>query len=299
MDYKDYYQILGVARSASADEIRSAYRKLALKYHPDRNPGSKLAEDKFKEMNEAYQVLSDPQKRTRYDQLGSAYTNYQRNGGQPGGFDWGQWSNTGGGGQRVNFDDLFGGAGGGFSDFFSAFFGSSGGMPGSDVRTRRAPQHEQPVSISLQEAYEGATRFLEAGGRRVQVKIPAGAKTGTKVRVTNGAPDGSDLYLKVAVQDDTRFERDGADLYAPVIIDVYTAILGGEVEVPTMSGKVKLTIPAGTQPEQKIRISGRGMPQLKTPQVKGDLYVQVKVRIPKIINPELKTLLQKAREFEQ
>ena len=176
MDYKDYYQILGVSRSASADEIRSAYRKLALKYHPDRNPGDKQAEEKFKEMNEAYQVLSDPQKRTRYDQLGSAYSNYQREGGQPGGFDWNQWYSSGGAGQQVNFDDLFGGAGGGgFSDFFSAIFGGMGGGQGGNVRTRRAPQYEQPVTISLQEAYEGATRLLETGGRRVQVKIPAGA----------------------------------------------------------------------------------------------------------------------------
>jgi curved DNA-binding protein len=296
MDYKDYYQILGVARTASAEEIRSAYRKLALKYHPDRNPGNKQAEDKFKEMNEAYQVLSDPQKRARYDQLGSAYSSYQNNGGQPGGFDWGQWSTSGAGGQQVNFDDLFGGAGGGgFSDFFSSVFG---GMSGSDVRTRRAPQYEQYVSISLQEAYEGSTRVLESNGRRLQVKIPAGAKTGTKIRVANGAPDGSDLYLKLTVETDSRFERDGADLYASVIVDAFTAILGGEVEVPTISGRVKLTIPAGTQPDQKIRISGRGMPHLKSEQVKGDLIVQVKVRIPKNINPEQKALLQKAREME-
>lgn len=294
MDYKDYYQILGVARSASANEIRSAYRKLALKYHPDRNPGDKQAEEKFKEMNEAYQVLSDPKKRARYDQLGSAYSSYQNSGGQPGGFDWGQWSSSGAGGQQqVNFDDLFGGAGG-FSDFFSAIFG---GMQGSDVRTRRAPQYEQPVAISLQEAYEGAMRLLETGGRRVQIKIPAGAKTGTKVRVAGGAPDGSDLYLKVEVQDDARFERDNADLYAPVQVDIFTAILGGEVEVATMSGRVKLTIPPGTQPDQKIRLAGRGMPQLKNPQVRGDLFVQVKVRIPKNLSPEQKTLINKAREL--
>jgi curved DNA-binding protein len=299
MDYKDYYQILGVPRSASADEIRAAYRKLALKYHPDRNPGDKQAEDKFKEMNEAYQVLSDPQKRTRYDQLGSEYSNYQRSGGRPEGFDWGQWYTNSAGGQQVNFDDLFGGAGGGgFSDFFSAIFGGMGGASGADVRTRRAPQYEQPVSISLQEAYEGATRLLETGGRRLQLKIPAGAKTGTKVRVAGGAPDNSDLYLKVAVQDDPRFERDGADLYAPVSVDVFTAILGGEVEVPTINGRVKLTIPAGTQTDQKIRIAGRGMPHLKNPQVKGDLFVQVKVRVPKTLSPEQKTLLQKARELE-
>jgi curved DNA-binding protein len=305
MDYRDYYQILGVPRSASADEIRSAYRKLALKYHPDRNPGDKQAEEKFKEMNEAYQVLSDPQKRTRYDQLGSAYSNYQRSGGQPGGFDWGQWQ-TGGAnsGQQVNFDDLFGGGagGGGFSDFFSAIFGGMGGMSGlsgNQTRSRRAPQYEQPVSISLQEAYEGTPRLLETGGRRVQVKIPAGAKTGTRVRVAGGAPDGSDLFLKVEVQDDQRFERDGTDLYAPVSVDVFTAMLGGEVEVPTMNGRVKLTIPAGTQPDQKIRIAGRGMPQLKNPQEKGDLFVQVKVRVPKKLSAEQQSLLQKARELEK
>jgi curved DNA-binding protein len=309
MDYKDYYQVLGVSRSATADEIRSAYRKLALKYHPDRNPGNKQAEDKFKEMNEAYQVLSDTEKRSRYDKLGSAYSNYERTGGQPGGFDWSQWSGRGTGGQQVNFEDLFGGANagggagsGGFSDFFSAIFGGMGGagnMAGSDVRSRRVPQYEQPVSITLQEAYDGAARVLETGGRRVQVKIPAGAKTGTKVRLAGGAPDGSDLFLKVEVQNDLRFERDGNDLYAPVGVDIFTAMLGGEVEVPTMTGRVKLTIPAGTQPDQKIRIAGRGMPQLKTPQSKGDLIVQVKVRVPKGLSAEQLSLIQKARDLEK
>lgn len=303
MDYKDYYQTLGVSRSASAEEIRSAFRKLALKYHPDRNPGDKKAEEKFKEINEAYQVLSDQQKRTRYDQLGSAYSSYQRNGGQPGGFDWGQWYTSGGGasGQQVRFDDLFGGAaGGGFSDFFSAIFGGMGGMQSNDAfRTRQAQTYEHPVSISLQEAYEGTSRVLETGNRRVQVKIPAGAKTGTKVRVSSGAPDGSDLYLKVTVTDDPRFERDGADLYAPIPVDMFTAVLGGEVEVPTMTGRVKLTIPAGTQADQKIRISGRGMPQLRNPQTKGDLYVQVKIQVPKNTSPEVKTLLEKARDLQK
>jgi curved DNA-binding protein len=300
MDYKDYYQVLGVSRSAGADDIRAAYRKLALKYHPDRNPGDKQAEDKFKEMNEAYQVLSDPQKKARYDQLGSAYSSYRRDGGQPEGFDWGQWASSSGGGQQVNFEDLFGGAGGGgFSDFFSSIFGGMGGMQGTQTGTRRMTQHEQHVAITLQEAYEGTTRVLDTNGRRVQVKIPAGAKTGTKVRVAKGAPDGSDLFLKVEIQDDSRFERDGSDLYAPVQVDVFTAILGGEVEIPTMTGKVKLTIPPGTQVDQKIRISGRGMPVLKTPQEKGDLYVQVKVRVPKNISAEMISLLQKARDLNK
>lgn len=298
MDYKDYYQTLGVSRSASADEIRSAFRKLALKYHPDRNPGDKKAEEKFKDINEAYQVLSDPQKRARYDQLGSAYSSYQRNGGQPGGFDWSQWSTAGNGGQQVNFNDLFGGSG--FSDFFSAIFGGMGGMQDNDVsRARRMQTFEQPVNISLQEAYEGTSRVLETGSRRMQIRIPAGAKTGTKVRVGGGAPDGSDLYLKVTVMDDPRFERDGADLYAPVHVDMFTAVLGGEVEVSTMSGRVKLTIPAGTQSDQKIRISGRGLPHLKNPQVKGDLYVQVKIQVPKNISAEVKALMEKARDLQK
>jgi curved DNA-binding protein len=151
------------------------------------------------------------------------------------------------------------------------------------------------VSISLQEAYTGTTRVLEGGGRRLEVKIPAGAKTGTKVRVAGGAPGGGDLYLKVVVEDDPRFERDGNDLYAPVLVDVFTALLGGEVEVKTMTGKLKLTIPAGTQPEQVIRIAGRGMPQMRNPQTKGDLFVRVKVRLPRDLTAEQKKLLEQAR----
>ncbi len=305
MDYKDYYQSLGVPRNASADEIRKAYRKLAMKYHPDRNPNDKPAEEKFKEINEAYQVLSDPQKRTRYDQLGSAYSQYERSGGRPGGFNWDQWQTGRGGpsagsgqGQQVNFDDFFGGAGG-FSDFFSSIFGGMGAASQAEGGARRMPAYEQSVAISLREAYEGATRLLEGGGRRVQVKIPAGAKTGTKVRVAGGGPGGADLYLKVLVEDDPRFERDGNNLYAPVSVDVFTALLGGEVEVQTMSGKLKLTIPAGTQPEQAIRITGRGMPQLKNSQIKGDLFVRVKVRVPRKLTSEQKALLERARDLQK
>lgn len=307
MDYKDYYQSLGVSRKASADEIRKAYRKLAMKYHPDRNPNDKPAEDKFKEINEAYQVLSDPQKRARYDQLGSAYSQYERSGGAPGGFDWGQWvAGRGGGpsggagqGQDVNFDDLFGGAGGGFSDFFSSIFGGGGGSAGTGAGMRRTPNYEQSVSISLEEAYAGTTRVLEGGRRRMQVKIPAGAKTGTKVRVAGGAPGGADLFLRVAVEDDPRFERDGNNLYAPVVVDVFTALLGGEVEVKTMSGKLKLTIPPGTQPEQAIRIAKHGMPHLNDPQVKGDLFVRVKVRLPRSLTSEQKKLLEQVRNLQK
>jgi curved DNA-binding protein len=296
MEYKDYYKILGVSRGASASEIKGAYRKLAMQHHPDRNPGDKQAEERFKEMNEAYQVLSDPQKRSRYDQLGASYSQWQQDG-TPGNFNWGQWTARPGV-QEVNFDDLFGD--GTFSDFFRSIFG--GMNVGQTLRgrsSRVAAPIQQPVTISLKEAYTGTTRTLQTGNRRVEVKFPAGAHRGTKIRVPAAGParaDGSpsDLYLILDVAEDPAFERDGNDLHTQVTIDVFKAILGGEVEVRTLAGKVLLTIPPGTQPEQVFRLAGRGMPQLKDPGVKGDLYVLVKVHIPKGLNARQKSLLEQA-----
>jgi curved DNA-binding protein len=296
MEYKDYYQILGVSRGASADEIKSAYRKLAMQYHPDRNPGDKQAEERFKEINEAYQVLSDSQKRSRYDQLGESYSQWQQNG-TPGNFNWGQWTSQPGA-QEVNLDDLFGE--GVFSDFFRSIFGGMGA--GQTVRGRGGrgtPTVQQPVPISLQEAYSGTTRTMQAGSRRIEVKLPAGARRGTKIRVPGTGPAGadgrpSDLYLVLDVAEDPNFERDGNDLHTQVTIDVFKAILGGEVEVKTLGGKVVLTIPPGTQPEQVFRLAGRGMPVLKQPGVKGDLFVLVKVQIPRGLNPNQRSLLEQA-----
>jgi curved DNA-binding protein len=296
MEYKDYYKILGVARGASADEIKGAYRKLAMQYHPDRNPGDKQAEERFKEMNEAYQVLSDPQKRARYDQLGESYSQWERNG-TPGNFNWGQWTAQPGV-QEVNFDDLFGD--GAFSDFFRSIFGGmSAGQTARGRSGRGTPSVQQPVSISLKEAYSGTTRTLQTGNRRVEVKLPAGARQGTKIRVPAAGPAGadgkpSDLYLVMDVAEDPDFERDGNDLHTQVTIDVFKAILGGEVEVKTLVGKVVLTIPPGTQPEQVFRLAGRGMPLLKEEAAKGDLFVLVKVQIPKGLNARQKSLLEQA-----
>ena len=297
MEYRDYYKVLGVSRSASEGEIKSAYRKLAMQFHPDRNPGNKQAEDRFKEINEAYQVLSDSQKRSRYDQLGESYSQAQQNG-QSDNFDWSRWT-TGQGAQEVNLNDLFGGEGA-FSDFFNSIFG--GMNVGQTVRnrsSRRTPAIQQPVSISLKEAYSGTTRTLQIGSRRVEVTIPAGARTGTKIRVpaadrSRSAGGQSDLYLVIDVDLDPLFEREGDDLHTNAIIDVFKALLGGEVEVKTISGKVILTIPAGTQPEQVFRLAGRGMPQLKRPELKGDLYVCVKVQIPRQLSARQKSLLAEA-----
>lgn len=298
MEYKDYYRILGVDRNASPEEIRRAYRKLAMQYHPDRNPGNKEAEEKFKEINEAYQVLSDPQKRAHYDRLGNAYAQWQAGGGT-GDFDWSQWFTGAPGGVRVDvrdFGDLFG-EGDFFSEFFRQIFGGFGPTSQTRGHSRAGRGYQQPLQITFAEAYQGTEREIRSGGQTLRVRIPAGVDNGSKVRVRNAAPDGGDLYLVIEVLPDPRFERKGRDLYTDVRIDVFTALLGGEVPVETPTGRVWLTIPAGTQPEQVFRLSGRGMPDVKNPSVKGDLYVRVHVRIPQRLSERQRSLLQEAAQL--
>lgn len=304
MEYKDYYKSLGLERSASVDDIKRSYRKLAMKYHPDRNPNDPKSEEKFKEINEAYQVLSDPEKRSRYDQLGASYNQWQQRGGTPGGFRWEDWYATPRGSTQVDygdFEDLFGGS---FSEFFRRVFG---GMDyGQGARRRPAagsprnvqtPQYTQEVEISLTEAYTGTARRLEIDGHQKEVKIPAGARTGTKVRISNLVPVGTsgqkaDLFLNIKVADDPRFERKGNDLHTNATVDLFTAVLGGEVNIPTPVGSLVLTIPPGTQPGQSIRLAGKGMPHLKDSQTHGDLYIHIKVRLPKNLTERQKGLFQ-------
>jgi curved DNA-binding protein len=295
MDYKDYYKILGVERKASEDDIRKAYRKLAKQYHPDYNPNNKQSEDRFKEINEAYEVLSDTKKRSHYDRLGSDYSNWQRRG-NPGDFNWDQYSGSPGG-TRVNMDDLnemFGG--GGFSDFFQTIFGMGGARPSS---VRSQPQgYQQELEISLDEAYKGTTRLVQADGKQKQVRIPAGVRTGSKVRVAGAGPNGLDLYLIINVGEDNRYERRGNDLHTSATVDIFTAILGGEADVETLDGKIKLNIPAGTQPEQVFRLAGRGMPHVKNAKEKGDLYVKLKVQIPKYLSSKQRELLEEVSKIK-
>jgi curved DNA-binding protein len=311
MEYKDYYNILGVDRKASEDDIKRAYRKLALKYHPDRNPGDASAEDKFKEINEAYQVLSDAEKRAHYDQLGEAYNNWARGGTRQGGFNWEDWSVGGApGGVRVesiNLDDVLGGS---FSEFFRQIFGggaervyTSSGQYTSQFGDRgsiRQPANRdvrQEVTINLREAYEGTTRRIQLDGRQLEVKIPPGAHTGTRVRISGAGPQGpngkpGDLYLVVNVTQDPNFDREKDNLYTEVSIDLFTAVLGGEMKVKNLSGDLVLTIPAGTQPGQKFRLSGRGMPNVSNPKRHGDLYVTVKVEIPRKLTDKQQKLFE-------
>ncbi len=303
MDYKDYYKTLGVERKASADEIRAAYRKLAMKYHPDKNPGDKKAEEKFKEINEAYQVLSDEQKRAHYDRLGSAYSNYRSSGGRPGDFRWDEWFQQQAAGQRGGVDDIFGGSGGttgGFSDFFRMIFGEAMRSQGrNNPFAYDSPGYEQEATITFSESFAGTSRQLQKpNGSKLTVRIPPGVKTGSRVRVAGAGPDGSDLYLLIQVEEDERFERDGSRLTTTAVVDVFTLILGGDVEVETPTGKVKLGIPPGTQPEQVFRLAGRGMPNVKDAKVRGDLHVRLKVQVPKYLSEKQRGLIEEASRIK-
>jgi curved DNA-binding protein len=317
MEYRDYYQILGVPRDASQKDIKKAFRHLAREYHPDMNSAPE-AEAKFKEINEAYEVLSDPEKRAKYDRLGRSYQQWQQSGGQPGGFDWSQWVSGAPGGFRVEYS---GNASDLFSDFFEAIFGGAarqtrGGVDLEDLfggRARRAGYGQQQMSgrdidttaeITLEEAYHGTTRMLSKDGRRLQVKIPRGAHTGTRVRIAGEGQASSngqagDLYLNVTVQGHPHFERKGDDLYQDITIDLYTAVLGGEVQVNTMTGKVTLKINPGTQQHQLIRLRGRGMPRLREPDSFGDMYVRVHIEIPTDLSAKERALFKELANIRE
>ncbi|HSR47501.1 MAG TPA: DnaJ C-terminal domain-containing protein [Anaerolineales bacterium] len=293
LEYKDYYRILGVERNADEKEIKRAYRRLAVKFHPDKNPGDNESENRFKEINEAYEVLGDPTKRAKYDRLGASYQQWRSMGGAPGGFDWSQWMGGAPGGVRVEVGDLDSLFGGGFSDFFQAIFG---GMTASGARPR-GRDLEQKVSISLEEAYHGTQRKIRRNSRNLEVKIPPGARSGTRVRVSGQGEAGrgatGDLYLMIDVAQDPRFSRDGDNLHVDVEVEVSIAALGGEASVATPTGAVVLKIPAGSQPGQVFRLKGRGMPALHKPSQKGDLYARLKVRIPRNLTPEEKDLFER------
>lgn len=314
MKYKDYYDILGVDRTASERDIKKAFRRLARQWHPDVNPDDSRAEEKFKEINEAYDVLSDPDKRARYDRLGQSWKQWQRAGGDPGHYDWSQWFTGTPGGTRVNWSgdlsDLFGGAGGGFSDFFNVLFGGMGGgrvSAAEDIFGRAAgaggyraasqrQDAEAGVTVTLEEAMTGTSRVLERDGRRIRVTIPLGVRTGSKVRIAGqGHPGGGangDLYLNVTVSPHAVFDREGDDLRRKVNVDLYTAVLGGQLRVPTLNGEVSLKIPPGTQSGQTLRLRGLGMPNSRNPSQRGSLLATVDVQIPQNLSAREQDLFE-------
>jgi curved DNA-binding protein len=310
MEFKDYYATLGVPKTASDKDIKQAFRKLARKYHPDVNPGNKTAEARFKEINEANEVLSDPEKRRKYDELGANWRLYeqaqQAGGGQSPFGAWSVHTGGGGGGYRTMTEeemrDLFG-TEDPFSDFFKTFFG--GFEPDAGRRTARArgsrPRAghdvEHELELSLEDAFSGVTkRFsLRRNGqtRTVDVRIPAGVKGGSRVRVAGEGEHGEagasagDLYLRIRLRPHPVFERKGNDLHTKVPIPVTTAVLGGEAEVPTLDGRsLRLRVPPTTQNGQIFRLRGQGMPTPGKPDQRGDLYATVDVQLPRSLTPE-------------
>ncbi len=328
MEFKDYYSTLGVAKTASGKEIKQAFRKLARKHHPDVNPGNKSAEAKFKEINEAYEVLGDPEKRKKYDELGANWRMYEQAGaaGRPGaGPQSGGWNvNYGGGGPGGGFRtmteeearEMFGDSNP-FSDFFHTFFGGSPGAGrthGAGRFSRRPPSRgrdfEQEIQLDLEDAYRGALRRFsiahDGHERTVDVRIPAGVGEGSRVRVSGEGEHGAegaqagDLYLRIRIAPNPRFERKGKDLYTHVAVPLTTAVLGGEVEVSTLGGKVlRLKVPPTTQNKQVFRLKGHGMPVVNRSDEVGDLYATVDVELPRQLTAEQRTHFEALQQLEK
>lgn len=302
MDYKDYYQILGVDKKATKEEVKKQYRKMAQKYHPDRNPDNKAAEEKFKDLQEAYEVLGDESKREKYDRLGANWKQYQN---ADAGFDFSQWAQQGGGrSYRGSFDDVFGESG--FSDFFNNFFGQGygeqgfGGRPGARTSARRmkGQDYEAQLKISLTDAYHGTSTVLDVDGQKIKVNLKPGVKSGQTLRVRGkGAAsftggEAGDLLLKVNVVNNTSYEVKSNDLHLDVNIDLYTAILGGKVTINTISKPISINIPGEAPNGKVLRLRGMGMPVYGKHNEFGDLYARINVVIPDNLSEKEKELFR-------
>ncbi len=311
MEYKDYYKILGVSKGATQDEIKKAYRKLAVKYHPDKNPDNKEAEEKFKNVAEAYEVLKDPEKRKHYDELGANWKYYQQHGTGTGGYDWSQSGGRGRqsyGGFTGDYGDLFGN-GSGFSDFFESFFGGGFGnrqtYSSQGFSSFKGQDYEAQVNILLEEAYYGTSKVLKLDGKKIRIKLKPGIEDGQTLKIPGkggagiqGGPAG-DLYLKVQVQNNTAFERKGDDLYVEVPVDLYTAVLGGKTSLTTMKGRVNINVPQGTENGKVLRMKGLGMPRYKKPEQHGDLYAKISVTLPNNLTAEEIELFTKLKAIRE
>lgn len=310
MNYKDYYEILGVGKEATAKEIKKSFRKLAAKYHPDKNQGDKAAEEKFKEINEAYEVLKDADKRQKYDTLGANWEAYQQGGYQGNPFGQGGFGQSSSDGQTFYYQgdpsDFFqrtgGDQGADYSSFFESFFGGGGQFQQRQARPRKGRDMQAEMEITLLEAYQGSSRTFTLNGKNMRIQIKPGAYDGQKLRLKgkghsgrNGGANG-DLYLVIKLLKASNFEREGNDLVYQKTVDLYDAVLGGKVKVPTLEGTLlKVKIPAGSEPNKTLRLKGKGMPLYKTPTQHGDLLVKLKVEIPKDLSEQERKLFEQLR----
>lgn len=300
MDYKDYYQILGVDKKATQEEIKKAYRKLAVKYHPDKNQGNKSAEEKFKEISEANEVLGDPEKRKQYDKLGANWKQYQHAGYDQGAYGGGRRTYSYGDRDDSEFFD-----GSGFSDFFESFFGRGsrrGQGPFGNAGDFDFPPGDLTgeISISLDEAYRGTERIVDLGGEKIKIKIKPGAYDGLTLRAKgkgqkSASGKAGDLHLTIKVLPHPRYERKENDLHMEAPIDLFTALLGGKLEVDTISGRINITLKEGTQNAKVVRLKGKGMPVYGKSVQHGDLYIKLLVQLPEHLTAHQRQLIQKLR----
>ncbi len=282
MDYKDYYTILGIKKSATAGEIKKRFRTLAVKYHPDKNPGNKQAEEKFKEINEAYEVLRDPDKRKKYDAIGSEWKQHAGPGNQED-FDWSRYT---GGGRGAPHD-----SGSGFSDFFEQFFGS--GFRDGSARGRGLQQYRMDVDLTLEQAYQGTIRKFTVEGRQLQITLRPGSHDGQHLRIPGRGRGMGDVHVFLHVKKHAVYKRRGDDLYCRVPVNLYTAMMGGKAKVRTLKGDMSVSIAAGTDNGKALRLRGMGMPVYGKEGQFGDLYAEISVSIPKNLSSAEKELVKK------
>lgn len=301
MEYKDYYKVLGVGRSATQDEIKKAYHKLAIKYHPDKNPGDKAAEEKFKEISEAYEVLSNAESRKKYDELGANWKQYENAGfGGRGGFQGFGGQGFGASGFSEFFERFFGGRGGGFDFGDIGGFGNFGGRGRS--RAMKGQDMSASLNLTLREAYFGSQRLINIGSQTIKVSIKPGVKDGQTLRVkgkgnpgVNGGENG-DLMMKINIAKDNEYQRDGDDLIKNINVDVYTAILGGKIAVETMKGTVNVPIKPQTQNNSVLRLKGLGMPHYGQ-EGEGVLLLKVQLSLPEKFSEKELELIRQAETF--
>ncbi|HPI18999.1 MAG TPA: J domain-containing protein [Candidatus Kapabacteria bacterium] len=290
MEYKDYYKILGVSKTATKDEIKKAYRQLALKYHPDTNPNNKAAEDKFKEINEAYEVLGDSENRKKYDNLGSSWNRYRQTGGNTEDFDWSQWASRRPQGRKKSSDtfsnigDIFGQ---GASDFFENIFGGFSKKTGFQQPPKRGEDIETELEISLEEAFNGAQKQFNVENQKIELNIKPGINDRQVLKIPGKGKQGKtggtngDILIKIKITPHKRVQREGNDLHLEVTIDLYKAILGGNSTLKTFGDTVKLNIPPESQPGSILKIKGQGMPIYGNPTQRGDLFIKLSIKLPK------------------
>lgn len=300
MEFIDYYKILGINKDASQDEIKAAYRKLARKHHPDLNPNDKEAHKRFQQVNEANEVLSDPEKRKKYDQYGKDWQHAEAF--EKANADSGRRSRRGTGRGSSPFEESFGGGtfgGGEFSDFFESLFGGRGATGGRSSNARfRGQDIQAELQLSLADAYTTHQQVLGVNGKNIRITIPAGVENGQVIKLKghgetgmNGGAAG-DLYITFVIPEDGKFKREGNDLHVRLSVDLYTAMLGGDVTVDTLSGKVKLKVHPETQSDTTMRLKGKGFPIYKKEGQFGDLYVHLMVQLPANLSEKEKELFR-------